>query len=350
VSPTKNGPRPRRAQPTREAFFVRVVGPNDEVTFVNATDHVGKPLPFRKPKATLAMAVSEKAVCFSLLHISAKAAPRLAERPILIPRGSFARAERKLATLEGLTEGVCLVEHDGAVHRFDLSIDESGLSRLTWGDLESDEPVLEQGGRATQLHLYLWSNAARRPLAVSFIGHISKPGTAETLLRAASMALYSMSALNEFRILSGIEVVDVPPPANRYAATVASRRGSGRAMYEMPVWLFTEASLPEPVAHGGVAVEIDMENSNPATGRLLVKLTPSADVAATFDQYRATMDGAIHELLRTKLGDEDIANITYDIVLGSVTEETVSRLVEALQSIGGMDLTETRARPHPVGD
>ena len=346
MSPAKKSP--RRPRPAREAFFVRVVGPNDEVTFVNATEHIGKPLPFRKPKATLAMTVSDAAVCFSLLHVSAKAAPRIADRPIIMPRGSFARAERKLATLEGLTEGVCLVEHEGAVHRFELNVDESALARLSWADLEADEPVLEQGGRATQLHLYLWSKAAQRPMAVSFIAHVGKPGTADTLLRAASMALYSMSGLNEFRILSGIDVVDVPPPANRYAATVASRRSAGRALYEMPVWLFTEASLPEPVASGTVAVEIDLENSNPATGRLLIKMTPAPELADLFDQYRTTLDGAIHELLRSKLGDDDIANITYDIVLGSVTEETVARLVETLQEIGGMDLTETRARPHPV--
>lgn len=348
MSPAKTGTRPRASRPTREAFFVRVVGPNDEVTFVNATGHIGKPLPFRKPKATLAMVVSDKAVSFSLLHVSAKAAARIADKPIVLPKGSFARAERKLDALENLGPGACLVEHDGVVHRFELTVDESGLARLSWPDLEADEPVLEQTGRATQLHLYLWSKAAARPITISFIAHVGKPGTADTILRGASMALYSMSALNEFRILSGIDVVDVPPPANRYAATMASRRSAGRALYEMPVWLFTEASLPEPTMQGAVVVEIDLENSNPSTGRLLVKLTPSAELAETFEPYRSTMDGAVQELLRSKLGEDDVANITYDIVLGSVTEETVKRLVEALESIGGMDLTESRARPHPL--
>lgn len=348
MSQAKAGSKRRTGRPTREAFFVRVVGPDDSLTFVNVSDHIGKPLPFRKPKATLAMQVTDEGVFFSLLHITAKSASRVADKPISLPRGGFAKALRKLGTLGEIGPDECVVEHEGTVSRFGIERDGAGLVRLIWGDLENDEPVVNIDGRATQMSITLWSAAAGRAVSVSFIGHVGKPGTADTLLRAASMALYSMSGLPEFRILTGIDVVDVPPPANRYAATVASRRSAGRAAYGLPVWLFTEASLGEPVAHGTVEVEIDLENANPTTNRLLIKLYPDETLAELFDTYRTTMDGAVMEMLRARLGDDDIATITYDIVLGSVTVGTVERLVDAIKSLEGLDLTETRARPHPL--
>lgn len=348
MSQAAAGTKLRASRPTREAFFARVVGPDDSLTFVNVTDHIGKPLPFRKPKATLAMSVTDTAVFFSLLHITTKSASKAADKPISMPRGSFAKAQRKLTTLDPVGGGDCLVEFEGEQHRFRIERDGAGLARLHWDDLENDEPVLKLDGRATQLSLTLWSEAAGRPLAISFIGHVGKPGNADTILRAASMVLYSMSGLPEFRILTGIDVVDVPPPANRYAATVASRRSAGRAALELPVWLFSEASLGEPVGSGTVEVEIDLENANPTTNRLLIKLTPGDTLTELFDRYRSTMDGAVMERLRTTLGDDDVSTITYDIVLGSVSVGTVERLVDALKGIGGLDLTETRAREHPA--
>lgn len=346
MSKAPTGGKRRMPRPTREAFFVRVLGPDDTLSFVNITEHLGKPLPFRKPKATLAMSVSEEAVFFSLLHVTTKSASKVADKPAAIPRGSFAKAQRKLSSLEGLNAETCLVESEDGMHSFRIERDEAGLARLLFDNLDDDEPVIDISGRATQLQLFLWSEAANRPIAVSFIGHLGKPGGSDTLLRAASMALYSLSGLPEFRILTGIDVIDVPPPASRYAATVASRRSAGRAVYALPVWLFTDADLSGPIGSGSVEVEVDLENANPTTNRLLTKLTPSEDLSEIFEPYRATLDGAVMEFLRKELGDEDIATITYDIVLGSVTSGTVARLVDSLKGIGGIDLTETRAKQH----
>ena len=48
----------------KEAFHIRVESSDGAVAFYNATDYVGKLMPFAKPKATCAMRVATEAVSF----------------------------------------------------------------------------------------------------------------------------------------------------------------------------------------------------------------------------------------------------------------------------------------------
>lgn len=79
----------------KDAFYVRVVSGDGQAAFVNATKSIGKPIPFQKPRATLAMSVFDDVVAFSLLHMTPKTAKTVKERPISIPTGSMTRLRRR---------------------------------------------------------------------------------------------------------------------------------------------------------------------------------------------------------------------------------------------------------------
>ena len=81
----------RVVRPTKEAFYVRVEASDGIIAFYNATEHVGKTMPFSKPRATCAMRVSPDAVSFSLLHLTNKNAAVIAAKPVTLPRGPLSR-------------------------------------------------------------------------------------------------------------------------------------------------------------------------------------------------------------------------------------------------------------------
>lgn len=344
-----------RSKPSKEAFFVRVTGPDDRPEFFNATAYLGKELPYTKPQATCAMRVEDDAVCFSLLHLTKRSAASIVGTPVQMPRGPLARLHRRVTSLEDLTDDVLVVEHGEAVYRMQIIRGDNGVARLEMlagygaGDDQDDDVTFELPLGAVQLSLYLRSPRVGRPVAVGFIGHIGKPGTPETLTRAASMVLNSISGLVEFRILSGIETVKVPAPPSKWAYRPPVRKDDERVVFELAANLFSVDY--QPVGAGTVVVEIDLENANPTTGRLLYHLNPSENIAAAFADYRAVLDGAVTDVLRRCLGDE-LAAITYDVVLGEVSSGTLERLREAVAPMRGFDLTPREYRAHdtaPIG-
>jgi hypothetical protein len=401
--PRKPNNRPR---PTRESFYVRIETGDGGVAFVNATEHIGKVMPFKKPRATCAMSVTEAAVSFSLLHLSAKNAAAMTTRPIQLPRGPLARLDRRaegyrdigtdeivvelstrVAGPEGSKKEREVAEGTGLEGLFEESSD-TGLDELF---AEGEKPSTEQEGTESEstvrkrvvrpsvietwryqlrrdennvasleavdeehnmelplwpLHvsLYLKSPTTGHMLAVSFIGFIGKPGAPETMGRIASMVLNSMSHLPEFRILSKVETVAVPAPLGRAGGAVRRAKIEDRAEFTTRVFLFDEALTP--VASGLVGIEFDLVNANPTSGRLLVHYTPENTIAEAFERYRAVLDTAIGHALRTGIGDEHVAQITYDIILGGVDAGTVEQLRELGASIPALDLSPTQWKLH----
>ena len=330
-------------RPRKEAFFVRVPAADSSVSFFNATEHLGQEMPFAKPQATCAMRASADSVVFSLLHLTKRTAANIVGAPVEMPRGPLSRLERKASQVDELAPGELTVEINDAVYKMIVTRDDNGVASVEMAGDEADVNI-ELPMSALHLSLYFRSPVVPRTVAVGFIGHLGKPGAPETVTRAASMVLFSITQLVEFRILSGIETVRVPSAPGRWTAA-AVRKNEDKVQCAVPVWFFSNDLAPLGSGHVGVA--IDLDNANPSSGRLLCHYTPDEAIAEVFTaQFRNIFDMAMSELLRLHLGEDELATITYDIVLGDVASGTVDRLREALATMTGLDFTPQQYRPH----
>ena len=391
---SKQSPRVK-PKASREAFFVRIDAGDGKVAFFDATEHVGKIMPFKKPQATCAMRVAESVVAFSLLHMTKKTAVTLGTKPVEMPRGPLARLERRGVQFPELEMNEIIVEVTERIFKPrdetatpDATAAEAGLAGLfeptaddatgaLAGLFDSEEPkrapreeeikvdvyklqirrdengvatiedpnetVIELPKSAVRVSVYLKSPSVPRTLAVGFIGHLGKPGNMESISRMAGLVLNSLSHLTEFRILSQIETVALGASPTRPVQTRV-RAKEERAQFEVKGYFFSADS--QPVAHGGVVVEVDLEHANPTSGRLLCTYTPDKALEGVFEQYRGIFDSGVQQALRGILGEELIEQLTFDIVLGSVDGPGVDSVREAGEQIGGIDCTPTQFRQH----
>lgn len=350
-------PRPRAR---KEALFVRVAAPDETVAFHNVSTYIGKIMPFKAPQATCAMRAAAEVVTFSLLHLTKRTAKTMAEKVLEIPKGPLAQLERTAISInkeaEITTEDIVVDIHGEGEgnkpsrYRMKLERDENGVLSIEMPDNEDgtggDDVSMMLPRGAVRASLYMRSPGVGRLLAVGFIGHLGKPESSETVRRVAAMILFSLSQLTEFKVLSGIETVTVPANAGRYIPK-PTRKPTEKALAVIPAYLFSESAAPELVAYGTVEVEVDLESANPQSNRLLLHLTPSKELEEHFGTYRNIVDATLGNHLRKTLGDDDIANITYDIVLGDVSNGTVEKLKEALEEAGrGFDFTPSMFQPH----
>jgi hypothetical protein len=101
------------------------------------------------------------------------------------------------------------------------------------------------------------------------------------------------------------------------------------------------------VAAGTVSVEVDLDQANHTTGRLLYQFAPDETLAPYFDSYRAILESTVSTLVRNHLGDDEVKAITVDIVLGEVSTGTLERLRESLLlMVNGLDLTPRLFQHH----
>ena len=386
---------------SREAFFVRIDAGDGKVAFFDATEHVGKIMPFRKPQATCAMRVSEGVVSFSLLHMTKKTAVTLTAKPVELPRGPLARLERRGVQFSDLVDGEIVVEitervaapytpavaevaTEQVVALADLFSEEAAPVEPALADLFSDsdtpdatpavrtrvepdtkvdlyrlqirrdengvatiedpnETVLELPKAAVRLSVYFRSPSVPRVLAIGFIGHLGRPGNMESVSRLAGLVINSLSHLTEFRLLSNIETVALgASPAKPVVARVRSKEE--RANFMVRGYFFDESSAP--LGQGDVHVEVDLEHANPTSGRLLCTYTPEAHIADVFETYRSVFDAGVGQALRAIIGDDGIEQITFDIVLGGVDLGSIEQLREVGKAIGGIDCSPTQFRQH----
>jgi hypothetical protein len=337
-------------RPVKEAFFVRVPTPDGQVGFFNASSFIGKEMPYSKPQATCAMRVEDDVVSFSMLHLTKKTAATIVTQPIAMPRGPLARLHRRALSLD-VAPGEVVVELGEDLYRLTIKIDDNGLAQLEvapggGGGEDKDEDVtFDLPLRAVQMSLYMRSERVGRTLAVGFIGHLGKPATPETVTRAAAMVLNSMSGLVEFRLLSLIETVKVPAAPSKWSVRAPARKSEDRVFFELHLNLFNQSY--EPVVAGEAVVEIDLENANPTTGRLLYHISPAEKLEEHFGDYRSIVDGAITDWLRKEMGD-DLVAITYDVVLGEVDAGVIGRLRDAVRDLKMLDVTPREYRVHPA--
>lgn len=327
----------RRPRPSREAIFVRVKAPDDTVQFHNATSSLGKKMPFTAPQAVCTMRANSEVVSFAFNVITKNSVKAEAEKVLEIYKPALARLERRASSLN--KESVIGVDtvvvemsngpgEEPSVYRMKAERDENNVLSLENID-DSDDVSFTLQKSGVRLSIYTRSPGTDRLLAVGFYGHMGKPETSETVRRVASKALFSLTQLTEFKILSGIETVSVPMASARFVPA-PSRKPSEKATVTLPVTLFTDDNPPAEVADGTVEVTIDLESANPTSNRLLFHMTPSESIEEVFADYRSVLDADLSAHLYEQLGQEDVANITYDIVLGDITSETIKRLREAL--------------------
>jgi hypothetical protein len=363
-----------RPSARKESFYALVADPVDptRTVFVNVSDHIGRPWPFAKPKATCGVRVAQNVVAYSMLVLTNRVVTKITEGPVTLPRGPLAKLERHAARHAGLeTTSVVAVLAD-AVCKFTLERDENKVGSLSLTEIikrdqaTSDELGLEslfedeaadaRGGSISEdgtlelpkasVQVAIYLSSPRIPgytLALGFIHHFGKAGDTETVSRLVAKSLSLATQLADFRLLAGLESMDVPPAPNR--ANYSKARTKPKSMDAgglIPVQLFADAqgaSAPEAVASGSVGVEIDLSHINQASGKLLFHLSPDAQLAPHFELYRNIFTIAVLDLLRERVGMAELEQIVDQVVLGMVTTTSAEALRTALRNPGQINLT-----------
>lgn len=346
TTPVRNGNRPRK-----EAFFVQVKNADEKPIFFDATDHLGKPMPYSEPLATAALRVLDDAVVFSVLRLTKKARTRIvpgdgsAPEPLRLPHSPLSRLERRLATVrDRLTPEVVIVEIEDEEHVLTLTRDENKVATLAT-PVDAEEGSLTLPKSALRVSAYMLSPRGKA-VAVGFIGHIGRPETPETVVRAASLALSYLSNLQVFKLVAGIDIVNVPAPAARPVVHRVVRKPSDEVTVKVPVRLWSTASgAPAQVAAGFVDVKVDLDTANPVSGRLLFHFTPDAALAEAFEAYRGQMDRAVTHEMTKYLGADEMEGLVYSIALGELSEGDLERLRNAAATVTGLDLAERDFAP-----
>lgn len=333
-----------KSKTRKEAFFVQVESVDKTPYFVDVSKDMGKPMQFTKPLATVAMRVTDDAVLFSVLKTSAKMRAALAANPLSLPLGPLSRLDRKASAVKDkVTPGHIVVEYEDTVKTFTINVDPNGIASLDYPAGE-DDLVFELPKRQLQLTIVM-PGPKDRTLAVSWTGFQNKPGSSETLLRASAYALNHLTALAEFSIITGFQKVNVPAPPGRTTVVRPKRSSSDQVMFNVPVRLWTDAAAPTNIARGSVAVTVSLDNANAVTGRAMLEMEPSPDIAEVFESYRPVLDNAIQNAMQDHLGPSEMTGIMCDIVLGDLGQGQIERLRESVSSITGYDLNTRQSVP-----
>jgi hypothetical protein len=326
-------------KPRKEAYFVQIENADKTPMFVNVSAQLGKPLGFKKPLATTMMRVRDDAVLFSTLKVHKRVLPQLVSGPLAMQPGPLRRLERRMDTIEGeLDETRLIVELDDKKHELSISRDENGVATVEMAGADAEEVVFELPKPALQLTLYLRSPRTKRLMIVGWQGYQNKPGSPETVSRAAALALNHLSGLTEFQVLSGIATVRVPPSPSRYQIVAPTRSASDKVEFVVPTRLWTVDAAP--LLAGTVKVNVDLDNANPATSQLLFHTKPSKELeGAEFDAtYRPVLERALSAAFVSYLGDEELTDLVCDIALGDINEGALGRLRDAAATVTGFDL------------
>lgn len=321
----------------KEKLFVQIVEVDKTPAFVDITSSLGKPVEFSNPLATCSVRVTSDAVLFSTLKLSKRSRETLTSKPLAMPSGPLARLERKLDThsesfKEGEITALLSVDDQEYVSTFKLNIDDVGVTNLDANDatettVDADVTVFELPRTAISLIIFL-PGVKGRTIAVSWVGYLNKPGTKETLTRAVAQALNHLSGLTYFRILTNIVTVKVPTPPGKFTVATPTRAKTDKVTVNVPVHLWPADGGPQ-LATGSVAVEVDLDDANPATNRLLLHTSADPKIADLFEHYRAAFDRSVHDEIVTAYGVDEIDDLVCDIVLGDLSSGQLERLKAA---------------------
>lgn len=367
---------------SKEEFYIRRLFDDDVPLFVEATKYARLEQPYtlsakKALKATCAVRTDDQVVAFSLRGYTAKQVEKEVEHVEAVVDGrtvtkNLLRPRMPRRTLHDLTESAralamvlgddLIVDLDGEFYVLSLTRDgtqaelalvgklsrrDSGYTRTAVSDTDL-QAEFELPVAGVRLRLFMRSPVRERVLAYGFSGYLTrKPGENETIIRAAALALNNLLGLATFRMLSGLQRVEVP--ARGAGAPVRQRTPEERVLFEVPVLLFTEDEVP--AARGFVAAEIDLDHVDPVSGGLCIHLSesdrmewnPAMSGAVTFDAFRRVLTETTAAMVHSVLGEDAVRDIAYDIMLSDAGAEVMSRLRTATTGLPALAATPSQA-------
>lgn len=358
-----------KTKPRKEALFVLLKASEDSVEFHDATAHIGKMMPFKKPKGVCAMRVTADTVAFSLSIPSKDNEAKLVGEELKLPHGILRGLEGKALQLAGsLKENEMLVEYEPLVRKTDkvpvepvvvekyiqkckIIKDENNVAKIEPIDKDVS---FELPGGPIRLSIY-FKNGTSRITAVSFTGHTGKHRSTDTLRRAAGWALFPLIQLLQFRIVTDIKSIKKPAALrSEITAATVKRKEKDKVKIEIPVWLFGEGETPELLCSGNVLVEVELDAVDPAGSTtvssahvLLYHFTPSKEIAEHFEAYKAVLKSTIIEFICQSLEEDTIRGLVLAIAIGDFDTIMADSLRDALKPLSdGLDLTPQLYQKH----
>lgn len=355
---------------TKEEFYVRRLFDEDVPVFVDATRYARQDIPYplsakKALKATCGVRTDNEVVAFSLRNYTGKQAEREVEHVETtvgerVTTQNLLRPRMPRRTLIGLSEtarALSVVLGDEVITELDdelyvLSLARSGaegelaltgkLTRTESGYVRSEiadaDTEFELPVTGVRLRIFLRSPVRDRIIAYGFSGYLTrKPGEMETVRRATALAINSILGLATFRMLSGLEHIEVPRAPRGPA--VRQRTAAERVTFTFPVLLFTEDGTP--AARGHVAGEIDLDGVDPVSGGLQTHLgtdhklewNPAVAETATLADYEKILTETIGSVIHSLVGAETVRDLAYDIMLGDLGAEGIARLRGAITEL-----------------
>ncbi|GAA2404249.1 hypothetical protein GCM10010191_09950 [Actinomadura vinacea] len=372
----------------KEEFYIRRAFDDGTPVFVDATRYVrqGTPYPLsakKALKATCAVWTDNEVVAFSLRHYTAKQAEREVEhvessigtstvnsRNVLrprMPRKTLHDLNETARTLSAVIGDDVIVEMDGELYVLALTRatgmnelklvgrlaegeGEGGYVRSEVGDADGEFELPIQGLR---LRVFLRSPVRERVIAYAFGGYLTrKPGETETVTRATALTLHSLLGLATFRMLSGLDGIEVP--ARSGGTAIRRRKEAGRIAFTVPVLLFTDDGTP--AARGHVGGEVDLDQLDPVTGGLRVYLdegdrlewNPAVADVVRYSTYERVLTETLAGVIGSSLGADAVRDIAYDIALGDLGQAAVASLRDATANLPGLAATPAEAEVRPL--
>ncbi|TDC42486.1 hypothetical protein E1281_36125 [Actinomadura sp. KC345] len=378
------------ATQTKEEFYVRRLFDEDVPVFVDATRYARQDLPYplsakKSLKATCGVRTDNEVVAFSLRNYTGKQAEREVEH-VETTVGERVTTQNQLRTrmprrtLHGLNETAralsavladeVITELDGDLYVLTLARTgnegeltlagklartESGYVRSEISDADTEFELPVAGVR---LRIFLRSPVRQRIIAYGFSGYLTrKPGEMETVTRATALAINSVLGLATFRMLSGLDHVEVPRAPRGPAAR--PRPAAERVTFTVPGLLFTEDGTP--AGRGEIAAEIDLDHVDPVTGGLQLHVStgdgmewnPAVADSVRFEDYERVLSDTIGAMLHSVVGADVVRDLAYDIMLGDLGQEGIARLRAATADLPGLvakpSLAEVRSTQPTAG-
>ncbi|MEU6037490.1 hypothetical protein ABZ801_18985 [Actinomadura sp. NPDC047616] len=369
----------------KEEFYLRREFGDDVPVFVDATRYVRQAIPYplsakKALKATCGVRTDEEVVAFSLRDYTARQAEREVEhiesgfggqtttqnvlRPRM-PRRTLHELSETARALSAVLGDDVIAELDGELYVLTLTRahnegslslagkltrTEDGYARSEITDTDAEFALPVAGLR---LRVFMRSPVRERVIAYGFGGYLArKPGEPETVTRATALALNRVLDLATFRMLSGLDHVEVPPPPGGIA-TPRPREAADRVTFTVPVLLFTDDGTP--AARGHLAGEIDLDHVHPVTGGLRIHLgggdglewNPAVAGSVRFETYERVLIETIAGMMHSSLGPAAMRDIAYDIMLGDLGRVHVAGLRAAAGGLPGLAAMPDRAEPRP---
>ena len=338
---------------SEKLFLHKTLGEN--LVFDDVTPKVNHTLEQRRNiQGLVGMRISDKVVAIHNARVAKASASRILGVPLALPRQSFLVLETLALQLAGelphsaesgipngmvLTSDNLVVKFEDSFYEFAKTSDDNNIISLS---PKFDDVTFELPTRPVRMDFFFKSPVADRIIAVNFTGFLNRPpGEAETLTRAVLRAINTLLGLTDFSLLASINGTAKLPPPDAPPATV-KRRQSDRVLFTLPVRFFN-AEGTKVRGQGNVQMEVDLDNANQVTSRLLYKVVSAdSEVGDILEDYRKTVVSAVDEAVQSRgLESAEQRDLALDIIIGDLSETAIDRIRSSVAGMPGIDVTSS---------